>query len=82
MSEGIPPIPTRLHELNSDFHAHKLNEISKNAKISFETQNVPIFNVITVFLALDTGSFSLKSKSPLFPTPHPLKRKKQGTIYV
>ena len=53
------------------FHAHELGEISKNVKISFETQYVPILNMITVFLASDTGSFSLKSKSPLLPTPTP-----------
>jgi hypothetical protein len=52
MSEAIPPIPMRLHGLNGAFHAHELNEISKNVKISFETQYVPILNVITVFLAL------------------------------
>lgn len=50
------------------FHVHELDEISKNVKISFETQYVPILNMITVFLASDTGSFSLKSKSPLLPT--------------
>jgi hypothetical protein len=74
MNGAIHPIPLRL---NSDFHAHELNEISKNVKISFETQYVPILNVITVFLASDTGSFSLKPKSPLLPTPHPIERKKQ-----
>jgi hypothetical protein len=52
MSEAIPPIPMRLHGLNGDFHAHELNEISKNVKFSFETQYVPILNVITVFLVL------------------------------
>jgi hypothetical protein len=51
ISEAIPPIPICLHSPNGDFHAHELNEISKNVKISFESQYVPILNVITVFLA-------------------------------